>query len=85
MVGGAAVPAASSADQMTVPGWELEGSWVSSSSRLCALIPLSSAASRGVADCPAPRTRAGPADPASSASLASRAESAAAPAVATAT
>ncbi len=76
--------AASSAVQITVPGCELDGSWVSSSSMLCALIPLTSAASRGAAVWPVPSTGAGPADPASRASRATRAESAPAPAPATA-
>src|SRR5215467_7602125 len=58
----AAAVAASSAVQITVPGWELDGSWVSSSSMLCALIPLTSAASRTAAVWPVPRTGAGPAD-----------------------
>ena len=76
--------AASSAVQITVPGWELDGSWVSSSSMLCALIPLTSAASRTAAVRPVPRTGAGPADRGSRASRATRAEPAPAPVPATA-
>ena len=84
IVTGVPAPAASSAVQTTVPGCELDGSWVSSSSMLCALIPLTSAASRGAAVAPVPSTTAGPADPGSSASRATRAESAPTPAPATA-
>ena len=84
VVAGMSTAAASSAVQITVPGCELDGSWVSSSSMLCALIPLTSAASRIAAVRPVPRTGAGPADRGSRASRATRAESASAPAPATA-
>ena len=76
--------AASRTVQTTVPGWELDGSWVSSSSMLCALIPLTSAASRTAAVRPVPMTGADPADRRSRASRATRAESAPAPVPATA-